>query len=53
MKLTKRGKRVRAIAILLGVALSYILGTSIHYTEKGYCWGSFVKCYALEGEGKK
>ena len=50
VRLTKRGKRARAIAILIGVALAYMLGTSIHYTEKGYCWGSFVKCY--EGEGK-
>lgn len=53
MRLTKRGKRVRAIAILIGVALAYMLGTHIHYTEGGYCWGSFVKCYGPEGEGER
>lgn len=50
VRLTKRGKRARAIAILIGFVLAYMLGTSIHYTEEGYCWGSFVKCYEGEGE---
>jgi hypothetical protein len=53
MRLTKRGKRVRAFSIVLGVALVYMLGTHIHYTGAGYCFGTFDKCYALEGEGKK
>ena len=50
MRLTRRGKRVRAVAILLGFALAYMLGTHIHYTEKGYCWGSFIQCYEGEEE---
>jgi hypothetical protein len=53
MGITKRGKRVRAFSIVLGVALVYMLATHIHYTEKGYCWGSFSQCYTLEGEGKR
>ena len=50
MKLTKRGKRAVAVAALLWLALIYYTATHIHYTEKGYCWGSFVKCYEGEGE---
>jgi len=53
MRLTKRGKRARALLIVAGVALVYMLGTHIHYTAKGYCWGTFDKCYALEGEGRR
>lgn len=53
MRLTQRGKRARALLIVAGVALVYMLGTHIHYTEKGYCWGSFSQCYGQEGEGKK
>ena len=53
MKLTRRGKKVRAFLIVLGVALVYMLATHIHYTGAGYCLGTFDKCYALEGEGKK
>ena len=53
VKLTKRGKRARAIAILIGVALAYMLATHIHYTGAEYCLGTFEKCYLGEGEGKK
>lgn len=52
VRLTKRGKRVRALLIVAGVALVYMLATHIHYTGAGYCFGTFDKCYALEGEGK-
>jgi hypothetical protein len=48
MKLTKRGKQVRAIAIILwALAVIYIAG-HINYTGKGttgYCWGSINECY--------
>ena len=50
IKLTKRGKRVRAIAILVGIVAIYMLATHIHYTETGYCWGTFTQCYGLEGK---
>lgn len=53
MRLTRRGKRVRAVLIVAGVALVYMLATHIHYTAKGYCWGTFSQCYELEGEGKR
>lgn len=52
MRITRRGKRVRAVAILLGVTLVYMLSTHIHYTGAEYCLGTFEKCYLGEGEGK-
>ena len=53
MKLTKRGKRVRAIVLLL-LALFIVSQVSAnlwYMGESGYCWGSYEKCL-LEGEGK-
>jgi hypothetical protein len=48
MRLTKRGKRVRAIALVLW-ALAVIYGAGhINYTGQGltgYCWGSISECY--------
>ncbi len=52
MKLTKRGKRVRAILILLGIYFMYQVITNLWYvgpnwpTEDflGYCWGSMMEC---------
>ena len=44
MKLTKRGKRVRAIAILLGLVAIYYIVNHIWWTGTGYCWGSIDKC---------
>jgi hypothetical protein len=55
MKLTRRGRRVRAVILIL-FAL-YTLGkvsANLWYVEgSGYCWGNVEKCYQLEGEGKK
>ncbi len=53
VKLTKRGRRAVAVAVLLWLALIYYTATHIHYTGAGYCFGTFDKCYTLEGEGKK
>jgi hypothetical protein len=44
MKLTKRGKRVRAIAILLGLVAIYFIVNNIWWTGTNYCWGSIDKC---------
>jgi len=44
MKLTKRGKRARAIAILLGLVAIYYIVNHIWWTGTGYCWGSINKC---------
>ena len=54
VKLTKRGKRVRAV-ILISFALYAVIQVSANlwYVEgDGYCWGSVDKCYKIEGEGK-
>lgn len=57
MRLTKRGERVfYALLLIVGasvLALIYHLSISIHYTEEGYCYGSFIECYGQEGEGKE
>jgi hypothetical protein len=45
MKLTKRGKRVRAVLILAGVALVYWVSGNVWWTgDEGYCIGSMVEC---------
>jgi hypothetical protein len=48
MKLTKRGKRVRAVAIILWALLVIYVAGHINYTGKGktgYCWGTVTECY--------
>lgn len=52
MKLTKRGKRVRAVAIVIGIYLIYQIIGNLWYvgpgfpTEEflGYCWGNMIEC---------
>ncbi len=45
MKLTKRGKRVRAVVILLGIIAIYYVMNHIWWVGDHYCWGSMVECY--------
>lgn len=54
MKLTRKGKRVRAV-ILISLTLYAIIQVSAnlwYVSGSGYCWGSYEKCYQLE-EGNK
>ena len=44
MKLTKRGKRVRAVLILIGLFVIWQVSMNLWWTEDGYCWGTMVKC---------
>jgi hypothetical protein len=45
MRLTKRGKRVRAILILAaGVAIYYVTG-HIWWVGDSYCWGTMTECF--------
>lgn len=44
MKLTKRGKRVRALVILIGVYLMYQVIINLWWTGSDYCWGSMLEC---------
>jgi hypothetical protein len=45
MKLTKRGKRVRAISIVLALALVYWVSAQVWWTPEGYCFGEMVECF--------
>jgi hypothetical protein len=44
MKLTKRGKRVRAISIVLALALVYWVSGQVWWTPNGYCFGEMAEC---------
>ncbi len=45
MKLTKRGKRVRAVFILAAaVAVWYVMG-HIWWVGDHYCWGTMTECF--------
>lgn len=44
MKLTKRGKRVRAVAIVLGFIAIYYISSHVWWTPTGYCLGTIDKC---------
>jgi hypothetical protein len=52
MKLTKRGKRVRAVAIILGIVFIYWIISNLWWVGDGYCWGSIIECHFPE-EGAK
>jgi hypothetical protein len=45
MKLTKRGKRVRAVAILAAAFGIYYVTGHIWWVGDGYCWGDMVECH--------
>jgi hypothetical protein len=44
MKLTKRGRRVRAILILAAIAVIYYVSGHLWWTGSGYCWGTAAEC---------
>jgi hypothetical protein len=48
MKLTKRGKRVRAVLILAGIIALYYVSTHLWWTGTGYCWGTITECFMGE-----
>jgi hypothetical protein len=45
MRLTKRGKRVRAILILAAIATIYYVTLNVWWVGDGYCWGDMTECY--------
>jgi hypothetical protein len=48
MRLTKRGKRVRAILIALSIALALWVAGNVWVTDTGrICLGSMTKCVGL------
>lgn len=44
MKLTKRGKRVRAVLILIALFAIWQVSINLWWTKDGYCWGTMVEC---------
>ena len=50
--ITKRGKRVRALAIGLLLAAVFYLSGHINWVGDGWCLGSIAECYFPEGQGK-
>ena len=44
MKLTKRGKRVRAVLILIGLWAIWQVSMNLWWIETGYCWGTAIEC---------
>jgi len=44
MKLTRRGKQVRAVFIVIGIWAIWQVSTSLWWTETGYCWGTAIEC---------
>ena len=44
MKLSKRGKRVRAVLILIALFAIWQVSMNLWWTEDGYCWGTMVEC---------
>jgi len=44
MRLTKRGRVVVALAILLALAGAVMVSANLWWTGSGYCWGSLNSC---------
>ena len=47
MKLTKRGKRARALLILAGVVFLVWVAGFVWWTDSGICFGSMTSCVGL------
>jgi hypothetical protein len=45
MKLTKRGKRVRAVLILAAIVAVWHIASNLWWVGDGYCWGDMIECY--------
>lgn len=44
MKLTRRGRLVRAVFIVVAIYSLIWLSCHVWYTPEGYCLGSFLEC---------
>lgn len=47
MKITRRGRQVRALLILAGVILLVWVSGRVWFTGEGFCWGSMRQCVGL------
>ena len=50
--ITRRGKRVRALAIGLVLAAAFYAAGHVNWVGNGWCLGSITQCYLEEGKGK-
>jgi hypothetical protein len=50
--ITRRGKRVRAVASALLIVASFYISGHINWVGDGWCWGTITECYFTEGKGK-
>ena len=44
MRLTKRGKRVRAVFILVAIVATWQVSMNLWWVGDGYCWGTMTEC---------
>lgn len=44
MKLTERGKRVRAVFILVAIVATWQVMGHLWWVGDGYCWGDMTEC---------
>ena len=42
--ITKRGKRVRAIVIVIAIWVIWQVAVNLWWTGTGFCWGSMTEC---------
>lgn len=47
MRLTRRGRIVRAVFILIGIAALYWISGHVWFTGTGYCIGEMSECVKL------
>lgn len=45
MKLTKRGKRVRAVFIVGAVVVVWYVSGHVWWVGDHYCWGTMTECF--------
>lgn len=48
LKITRRGKIVRAIAIILLLVAMYKVAGHFWWVGDHYCWGDMLTCYGLD-----
>jgi len=48
MKLTRRGKLVRTILIIIAAYLFWQVSTKLWWTGDSYCWGTYIECFLTD-----
>lgn len=45
--ITKRGKRLRAVLILIAIIAAWKIAGNLWWNGTEFCWGSMTKCVGL------